>query len=429
VRARATILLTGLLLLAPVPLRGDGKQASPEPDWTAEQTERLVALAREYMEKTGIREKDEILARARELGPLSSRVLMDVVKELFKVARSGPKSDAKGTCTAKYPEFRGTYYLSGAGGGKKGIFVGLHGGGTGVGSGLSAKSLWGGASSKGLIGVFPTANLEGGETTWYSPKVEGFVLAIIKELKRTFRIDTNRIYVAGHSLGGSGSWHIGLRNADLFAGVSPNAGGLRGVDVGGGQVELPGGFVANLYNTPIFITHYDRDPRVAVYDARAAARELEKLREEHPKGYEHVYIEGEGVNHGFPPGGNPGKIINWLVRHKRDPYPPKVVWEPAYPKKRMFFWLRRASIPETMGRNQRLVATVEKNRVEIDGSVTRGLSVMLSDGMFDAKKPVTVVLNEKVVFEGTPPLDPAAALESILENIDPNQVFTYRIDL
>jgi dienelactone hydrolase len=194
-----------------------------------------------------------------------------------------------------------------------------------VGDGGSARGQWGGAAGRGLIGVFPTANLPDRETTWYSTEVEGFVIAILKELKRTYKIDTNRIYCAGHSLGGSGSWHIGLRHADVFAGVSPNAGGLRAVNTGD-LVELPGGFIANLFNTPIFFTHYDKDPRVGVADARAAARELAALEKEHPGGYEHVYIEGKGVNHGFPPGGNAKKIINWLTKRKRDPYPKTGSW-------------------------------------------------------------------------------------------------------
>ena len=423
------LLVPALLVLSATPMRGQ----EPPAAWDAAKTERLLSLAREYAEKTKNRDRDAVLAKARELGPIPDREMKDLLKELFKVARSGPKSDGKGTCTAKYPPFPGTYYLTGAGGGKKGIFVGLHGGGAGVGTGLSAKGQWGGATSKGLIGVFPTANREEGEeiteTTWYSKEVEGFVLAIILELKRTYKIDTNRIYIAGHSLGGSGAWHIGLRNADLFAGVSPNAGGCHGRPIGDNRTELPGGFIANLYNTPIFFTHYTLDPRVDVRDAQAAARELELLREEHPGGYDHVYVQGEGKSHGFPPGGNPGKIISWLTKRRRDPYPKKVVWEPSTPANRVFFWLRRDVKFEGRGRNQRLVATIEKNRVEVKGLVTRDLSVLLSNEMFDRKKPLTVILNGKTAYEGRPEIDPAALLESVMETIDPNQVFTYRIDL
>jgi hypothetical protein len=193
--------------------------------------------------------------------------------------------------------------------------------------------------------------------------------------------------------------------------------------------ELPGGFIANLYDTPIFITHFAGDPRVVVGESRAAAKELDELSKEHPGGYEHVYIEGEGVGHGFPPGGSPSKIISWLTKRKRDPYPEKVVWEPSVPWKRRFFWLRKQSVFSSRGRGQRIVATIDRNVVEITANQRRGLSVLLSESMFKSDKPVVVRFGGKEVFNGVIQRDPAALLESVLEGIDPEQVFEYRIDL
>jgi pimeloyl-ACP methyl ester carboxylesterase len=419
-------LLPFLLLVAIGPASGAPPDAGPE--WTEAKTDALRALAREYAGKGDRYGKDEVLERTRKLGPIPDRPLKDVVKALFTVAREGPKSEGGGTCTAKFPRFPGTYQLSGSGGGRKGVFIGLHGGGPGVGEGGSAAGQWGGATGKGLIGVFPTANLSGRDTTWQSPDVEAFVIAILAELKRTFPIDTNRVYIAGHSLGGSGAYHIGLRHADLFAAVSPNAGGCHGVEVKPGVFEVPGGFVANLLHTGCFITHYDLDPRVGVGDSRAVARELDELAAQHPGGYDHVYIEGQGVNHGFPPKGDPSTIISWMTRHVRTPCPKKVVWEPANPEKRLFYWLRMAS-PFGGSRNGRIVATIEDNVIEVRGLSTMGLSVLLAEEMFDARRPLAVRLEGKEVFSGLLSRDPRALVESVMENIDPAQVFTYRFDL
>ncbi len=430
-RYRLALLILCLILL-------QSARAHPrdetESQWGRSETKALVALAEEYqklaIDSSTRLTRDEILVRADELGSVSERRMKDVVKALFKVAKSGPKSDGKGECIAKFEAFPGHYYLSGAGGGKKGIFIGLHGGGPGVGNGRTAQSQWGAATGKGLIGVFPTANLKGRLTTWQSPEVEAFVLAIVKELKRTYRIDTNRIYVAGHSLGGSGAYHIGLRNADLLGAVSPNAGGMHGVnDNAAGTTSIPGGFVANLFNTPIFITHYDLDPRVGVEDSREVAKELDRLQEEHPKGYIHRYVEGQGVNHGFPPGTGTSQIISWMTKHRRDPIPRKVVWEPSSKDKNHFFWLRHGAPLDSRSRNLRIVATYRKNRIEIDGANLYRISVMLSEEMFDSEKPVTVVANGETVFTEILERRPAALLESIIENIDPEQVFAYRIDL
>ena len=45
-----------------------------------------------------------------------------------------------------------------------------------------------------------------------------------------------------------------------------------GVPAGGGRNMIPGGFVGNLFATPIFFTHFDQDPRVDAKDAQAADR-------------------------------------------------------------------------------------------------------------------------------------------------------------
>ncbi len=429
-RLRPALLIIGLILLQSsraIPRDGE------EPEWGRRETRALVALAEEYRLHPSLAStrsaRDGILARADDIGTIPARRMKDVVKALFKVARSGPKTKGKGECISTFEAFPGHYYISGAGGGKKGIFIGLHGGGPGVGNGRTAQSLWGAATGKGLIGVFPTANLPGRSTTWQSPEVENFVLAVIKDLKRTFKIDTNRIYVAGHSLGGSGAYHIGLRNADLLAAVSANAGGMHGqTDNATGSTTIPGGFVANLCNTPMFITHFDQDPRVGVQDSREVAKELDALEEMYPGRYLHNYVEGKGVNHGFPPGTGPGKIIAWMAKQRRDPFPARVIWEPAAPDKNLFSWLRHAQPIASTSRSNRIVATQAKNRIVLKGMNLYGVSVMLADGMIDPKRPVTVVVNGETRFSRIVVRRPAAVLESIMENIDPEQVFAYRID-
>ena len=68
-------------------------------------------------------------------------------------------------------------------------------------------------------------------------------------------------------------------------------------------------------------------------------------------------------------------------------------------------------------------------RREIEGTNLFGLSVMLADEMIDPEQPVTVVVNGETMYSGLVERRPAAVLESILENLDPQQVFAYQVDL
>jgi predicted peptidase len=52
------------------------------------------------------------------------------------------------------------------------------------------------------------------------------VLEIIESMKKEFKIDEDRIYVLGHSMGGFGSWTAIWENPDMFAAAIPSSGGL-----------------------------------------------------------------------------------------------------------------------------------------------------------------------------------------------------------
>jgi predicted esterase len=66
--------------------------------------------------------------------------------------------------------------------------------------------------------------------TWLKPHQKQYegtarehacVLATLRDACRCFAIDTDRVYLSGHSLGGNAAWDIGLSHPDLWAGVIP----------------------------------------------------------------------------------------------------------------------------------------------------------------------------------------------------------------
>ena len=63
------------------------------------------------------------------------------------------------------------------------------------------------------------AHCFGGPTTFYQGMGEVDVLKVIAEAKRLFTVDSDRVFIMGHSMGGAGSYTVGLHHPDQFGGI------------------------------------------------------------------------------------------------------------------------------------------------------------------------------------------------------------------
>jgi endo-1,4-beta-xylanase len=70
----------------------------------------------------------------------------------------------------------------------------------------------------------------GGPTTFYIGMGEEEILAAIEDAQRRFPVDPDRVFIMGHSMGGAGSYMVGLHYPDRFGGISVGdaAMGFRG---------------------------------------------------------------------------------------------------------------------------------------------------------------------------------------------------------
>jgi pimeloyl-ACP methyl ester carboxylesterase len=63
------------------------------------------------------------------------------------------------------------------------------------------------------------AHCFGGPTTFYQGMGEVDVLRVIDEAKRLFAVDPDQVFIMGHSMGGAGSYTVGLHYPDRFGGI------------------------------------------------------------------------------------------------------------------------------------------------------------------------------------------------------------------
>ncbi len=157
------------------------------------------------------------------------------------------------------------------------------------------------AEERGYIVVCPKGR---GPYSMYMASAERDVIDVIKELKRDFSIDDDRVYLMGHSMGGYGSWSVAVNNPDLFAAIAPIAGG-------GTPFSRPK--LKAITHVPWIVVHGDKDPTVPVEESRKMVRAGKEL------GVEIKYIEVPGGNHGDVVVPAFKDIFDWFDAHKRRP--------------------------------------------------------------------------------------------------------------
>ena len=83
------------------------------------------------------------------------------------------------------------------------------------------------------------ASLQGRGDTFYRPGLgELDVMEALADVRKHYRVDADRIYLMGHSMGGYGTNNIATRHPELFAAVAPMQ-GTDSIDLAGNLAHVP----------------------------------------------------------------------------------------------------------------------------------------------------------------------------------------------
>jgi len=211
---------------------------------------------------------------------------------------------------------------------------------------------------------------------------------LVDELRRTYSIDPDRIYLAGVSAGGRGVWHHAARRPDVWAGAIPIAGASSGQVWSIWQEER---LAPNLLNVPAYIVHGAADSIVPVEDARTMYRWMVEL------GYDVQYAE-------FPTRGHEGfgdfapALYQWMDAHPRVRWPAEVRYDTDWLRWSSAYWVTIEGIEQEGGLASIDARVTGSSVVEV---TTRGVTAfsLALDGhpMVDSSRPVEFTVDGRSV--------------------------------
>jgi pimeloyl-ACP methyl ester carboxylesterase len=126
---------------------------------------------------------------------------------------------------------------------------------------------------------------------------ENWFESLFNETKTKYRIDTDRVYLTGMSLGGSGTWYLAAKYPDIFAAIAPMSGFTSHMDFIDDNLD-------KLTNIPVWAFHGKIDKVVPFEETERLIKRL----------------KGKNKNLKFTIENEVGHWINWLVYPKQELY-------------------------------------------------------------------------------------------------------------
>lgn len=138
------------------------------------------------------------------------------------------------------------------------------------------------------------------EGYWDRPEYVSSLISLTKEVEREHRVDFNRIYGTGLSMGGLGTLAMAIRNPKLFSAIIPICGGA--------EMEN----IHRLSELPIWLFHGDRDDVIPLDNSISIYQNLRLVNE-------HVFLTvyGDVYHDSWTQTYENDDIYDWLLKYEK----------------------------------------------------------------------------------------------------------------
>jgi dienelactone hydrolase len=249
-----------------------------------------------------------------------------------------------------------------------------------------------------------------GESAGYNGIAEADVLRAMDHVQKAYHVDPDRVHLTGLSMGGGGTWHIGLRYPDRFASITPVC-GVADLDLmpwtagwGALDKELMGltGYTRiaeNASNLQVFVFHGDEDDAVNVVASRKMMEAFEKAG---LAGKSAHYFELPGVTHfSWDFAYRDASLFRRVEGIRRNPFPERVVYSTFSPRYNKAYWLRIDRIDKGLAL-ARIEGTQKAGLFDVTTDDLTAFSLLLAPAIAPPGKPIEVKVNGNPVFRGVP---------------------------
>lgn len=184
------------------------------------------------------------------------------------------------------------------------------------------------AARHGYIVVAPEWTSDHQKRYQYSAREHGAMLNALRDACRRFSIDTDRVFLSGHSMGGDAAWDMGLAHPDLWAGVIPIAA------MADKYCSL---YWENAESVPFYFVGGELDGARMVRNARDLDRYLKR-------GYSATVVEYLGRGHeDFSD--EILRLFDWMGRMRRNFFPKKFSVSTMRAWDNFFWWVELNQLP------------------------------------------------------------------------------------
>lgn len=259
----------------------------------------------------------------------------------------------------------------------------------------------------------------------YTAGEHGAIELAIRDAKRRFAVDSDRVFLAGQRIGANAAWDFGLGHPDLFAGV---------IALSGLPAKYVWAYRDNVKRVPLFVAMGDLAPAesqlIFPFVKQLIAHNYDVTFYEHFR---------RGLEE-FPE--DTLAIFDWMSSRTRDPNPKLFTVATARSSDDRFYGVvirefspGRAVAPESvnpLGNNIKPATLNVKvrslaNLIDITSNGIRKMEVWLGPNQIDLTKKFEVRVNGKAAYKGVAKPDAEAFLEDLRVRGDRKQSYWLRV--